>query len=464
MSHRTTFQDRNQSLLEEMTERMTTLVQHLSSWLTVQADQPPTLAALEQQVLRLGNELLSTLLARLLPLLLPHYDAPELPCSCGGTARYQRDRCARVHTLLGPIQFLRPYYLCTSCHHGTAPLDQQLQFCAGSISAGLEELLALLGAQADSFEAAVPILEKLTLLRVAPNTVREATERLGQVITASEQHERDAALAAVPACPLPADTPTRTAGPATYVSMDGMQVRFADGWHECKLGCVYTTTTRRTCAQPETSTLHAVGLSYVADVVPAEAFGPLLWSEAQRRGVSATSPVVVIGDGSAWIWNIAEMQFPGAVQIVDWYHASGYIWQAAHTLYGEATPKAEQWAKAHLTALWEGKVAEVIARLAGHLQVGEGVVAAHTYMTNNQQRMQYAAYREQGLQVGSGSIESGCKHVLGARLKQAGMVWSRDGAQAVAKVRARLKSGRWDESVAHRPPLQRGYVRHALVA
>jgi hypothetical protein len=447
VSHRTTCQERQQVLVQQMSERLTNLVQHLSNWLSA---EPRTLAAVELQVVRMGKDLLASLLAQLLPLLLPVYDDAEQPCACGALARYQRDRPAKVITLLGPLTLQRPYYHCSSCGHGFAPLDRQLELCAGSVSASLEELLALLGATADSFEAAVPILEKLTLLHVAPNTVRAATERLGQAVASVEQLELTQALQHTPPAPLPGASDTRQSGPATYISMDGVQVHFDDGWHECKLGAVYTTRSSRNPKHPDRDELHAVDLSYVADVVPAEAFGPLLWREAVRRGVGAQSPLVVIGDGAAWIWNIAESYFPGAVQIVDWYHASQYVWQAAAAIKGEATAAAAAWVKHQLDLLWSDRVAEVLEHL--------------TYLSNNQQRMQYATYRAQGLQIGSGSIESGCKHVLGARLKLAGMMWSRDGAQAVAKVRARLKSGRWDETIAQRPPLQRDYVRRAVAA
>ena len=64
--------------------------------------------------------------------------------------------------------------------------------------------------------------------------------------------------------------------------------------------------------------------------------------------------------------------------------------------------------------------------------------------------MDYAAYRARGLQIGSGSVESGCKQLVTARLKQAGMIWSADGAAAVATVRAWLKSDRWAEALAVR--------------
>jgi hypothetical protein len=84
-----------------------------------------------------------------------------------------------------------------------------------------------------------------------------------------------------------------------------------------------------------------------------------------------------------------------------------------------------------------------------------------TYFRNNQQRMHYDDYRANRWQIGSGTIESGCKHVIGARLKQAGMIWSPDGARTVAKLRARLNSRRWDQTVDAQPPPARSYHRRA---
>lgn len=93
---------------------------------------------------------------------------------------------------------------------------------------------------------------------------------------------------------------------------------------------------------------------------------------------------------------------------------------------------------------------------------GRGSAAVHsaiTYYTNNAARMCYPDYRARGLQIGSGSIESGCNHVVGARLDRVGMIWNVAGARVVAKVRARLRSGRWEETIAHRPPPRRVYRR-----
>jgi hypothetical protein len=102
-------------------------------------------------------------------------------------------RRAQVTTLLGPVSITRAYYSCPHCHQGHAPLDRQLGYRAGSTSAGLDELLALLGATADSFEAASTLLGRLTLVHVCPNLARAATENLGQVLQATEQQAWDAA-------------------------------------------------------------------------------------------------------------------------------------------------------------------------------------------------------------------------------------------------------------------------------
>ena len=66
------------------------------------------------------------------------------------------------------------------------------------------------------------------------------------------------------------------------------------------------------------------------------------------------------------------------------------------------------------------------------------------FFTKNAKRMRYASFRNQGLFVGSGVVEAGCKSVVGGRLKKPGMFWSRRGAQAVLQTRCSLLSGRYD--------------------
>ena len=454
MTHPTTSVARQEAFIAEMGERFTSLVRHLTSWAL---SDPQTLQTLEQMTLARIKELGLALVAGLCALRASTAPVPHVPCACGSMAVYQRQRAATVHTLLGPIQFTRPYYLCAACHHGVAPLDQELEVAAGGISAGLAELLALLGAL-DPFADAVTVLEKLALVHVSATTVRNATETLGASITAAEAQAVTAAFdVTVQELPPPAAPPPDR----LYISMDGTMVHTeAEGWRELKLGACYTTRTVVPRTRPDTLTVRAEHLSFVADISTPQDFGQILWLEACRRGVLEAAEVVAIGDGAHWIWNLVDNHFPEATQIVDWYHATEYIHAAAQAIYGAESEVGKQWAKARLDELWAGKVEPVVRALQGYAGRGQAAVeAAITYYTNNAGRMRYPEYRARGLQIGSGSIESGCNHVIGARLDRAGMIWNVAGARAVAKVRARLRSGRWEETIAQRPPPRRAYHR-----
>jgi len=121
--------------------------------------------------------------------------------------------------------------------------------------------------------------------------------------------------------------------------------------------------------------------------------------------VSEAKEVVAIGDGAHWIWNLVEEHFPGAIQIVDWYHASEYVWKVAHAIYGEGSDLAKKWANERLDELWDGKVDEVLRHCQEHASAGEAVQQAITYFTNNKSRMRYPEYRARGLQIGSGTVE-----------------------------------------------------------
>ena len=448
----TTPANRHESFVQAMTDRMTVLARTLSTW--VEAEARP-LQGIEEQVVRVLHDLGTTLLSGLVALAAPTRPAPDIACPCGQTARYQRRRPATVTTLLGTITIARAYYQCPGCRQGQAPLDTQLQVAAGGLSAGLTELLALLGATQDSFAQATAVLERLCLVDVCPNSSRAATEDLGAVLIGHTQQVL--AVAETTQTPPPAATP---APPRVYLSMDGVLAHMHDGgWKEIKTGCVYTTRTRVPRTRPETVEIRAEAQSYLASRAEAEAFGLQLWAEACRRGVTDQTDLVVLGDGAHWIWNLADDHFPQATQIVDWYHASQYLWNAATAIFGPSSDLRTRWAKQQLDALWDGQVAEVLGALEPYRAKGDGVTDAVRYYTTHQARMDYPAYRARGLQIGSGTIESTCKQLVSARLKLAGMIWDSDGAEAVAVVRAWLKSDRWDEAMRLRPPPRRIYQR-----
>jgi len=444
--------DRSEAFVQAMTERMTILARTLSAW--VQAEPRP-LQQLEEQVVTLLHDLGNAMLTALLPLAAPARPVPDVVCACGQRACFQRLRPATITTLLGRLTLTRAVYYCAACNHSHAPLDTQLQIAAGGLSAGLHEVLALLGATQDSFAQATSVLERLCLVQLCPNSARAATEDLGALLV---EHSEQI-VAAAQQSHLPPDAAC-SPPPRVYVSMDGVLAHIHDtGFKELKTGCVYTTRARPSRKPSKQVELRAVSQSYVAALADAETFGWQLWAEACRRGVRADSDVVVIGDGAHWIWNVADTHFPQATQIVDWYHASEYVWNAATAIFGDGGEKRKRWAKQQLDALWDGEVGKVVVRLERYRSKGEAVSDAISYYTTHQARMDYPAYRTRGLQIGSGTIESACKQLVSARLKLAGMIWDAEGAEAVAVVRAWLKSDRWQEAMRLRPPPRRVYRR-----
>ena len=436
-----------EAFVQTMTQRMANLARTLGAWVQ---SEPRTLQQQEEQLLHQLHQLGSALLSGLLTLA-PQTPARALTCSCGAQAAFCRLREATVTTLLGKLTYTRAIYRCASCHHTFAPLDRQLQVAAGSFSAGLQELLALLGATQDSFAHATTVLERLCLVHVCPNSARAATEDLGALLV---RHTQQAAKAAAEQAEMP--SPQARLPSRLYISMDGVVVHCrATGWRELKTGCIYTTRAQRSRRAPHVQLVRMEQPSYSASLAEAAPFGWQLAVEAARRGVAGADEVIVIGDGAHWIWNLAEEHFPQATQIVDYFHASQYLWQAGSALHGEGTPARESWAKQRLEELWQGRVEAVLAALAPVAGDEGAVDAAISYYRTHRARMDYPSYRARGLQIGSGTIESTCKHLISARLKQAGMIWSEEGAEAVGVVRAWLKSERWQEAMELRPVPQR---------
>jgi hypothetical protein len=203
---------------------------------------------------------------------------------------------------------------------------------------------------------------------------------------------------------------------------------------------------------------------YYADLAPAEEFRKLFYVSGLQQGADQAEELVFVADGAPWIWNLVQMHFPGSTEIVDWYHAAEYVWRVAHKLYGEDSAPGTAWAERCLDYLWEGEFEALLAALRAQQTTEEGaetIRKALEYFNSHRQRMRYPEFRAQGYYIGSGTIESVCKRVIGARLKQAGMTWSEEGSRHVMKARAMYLSGKWDRFCEQHPPLRRTYTRAA---
>ena len=119
-------------------------------------------------------------------------------------------------------------------------------------------------------------------------------------------------------------------------------------------------------------------------------------------------------------------------------------------LYGEGSDRFKECFKRWRAMLGESRGAEVIEELRKLRDSGEyptlreDIQGEIDYFTANKQRMDYRRYRELGLPIGSGTVESACKNVVAARMKQSGMMWSLPGATGMLQLRASIKSRRFN--------------------
>lgn len=163
---------------------------------------------------------------------------------------------------------------------------------------------------------------------------------------------------------------------------------------------------------------------------------------------------MIIGDGAEWIWNIAEQHFPGAIQIVDLYHAREHLWDLARALYPTEQAKQKRWMMRQQSKLDAGEIEKLVRSLrtleTADPHLADKIRVEADYFERNTARMRYPQFRRQKLFVGSGVIEAGCKTVIGSRLKQSGMFWTTRGANAIIALRCNRLSSKFEDYWASR--------------
>ena len=380
-------------------------------------------------------------------------EARTVRCKCGGQAKYHSDREAVVISVFGKVHYHRRYYVCPTCHKGSIPRDEQMGIAPGEVTAGLAKLLGIAGVES-AYKEGSRLVEQFLQIEISDNTVRKETEQYGQLQAEEEKRwevesQDETGL----------QRRIREYGEQKgrlYGSIDGAIVPLQGEWRELK--CLawyrvaeiarYHAKRHHKKKVGEQNHLQAQDIRYACDIRGAEAFGTLLWATGWKRLADLFKEVVFICDGAAWIWRLIEKYYPQAIQIVDWYHASQYLTPVADAAFGQATPEAQQWLEQARCDLWEGRIQELILacqRLVhDHPAATEAAQKLITYYQHNEKRMDYARLRAQGYLIGSGTIESACKQIVGACLKIAGARWTFDGSVQTAKARAAWLSGDWD--------------------
>jgi hypothetical protein len=368
------------------------------------------------------------------------YQGSAICCECGQAKKFIEYRTKSLQTVLAPIEAIkRAYYYCANCRRGLFPKDEYLDIVGTSFSPGLRRMMGLVGGY-DSFERGRNLIYNLAGIPLTTKAIERTSETIGkEMIKTTEKNIQDlwAGKSIV------VNTTTK---PVMYIAADGTAVPTIKEWREAKLGCVFTqtgTTKDGQAIRDENST------TYCGGIETAETFGKRIYAEAVRRGVGGAQKVVVLGDGARWIWNLSQEHFYGAIEIVDFYHASEHLWGIAKLVYGEYSPKTGYWVNGRLADLEKGAIEAIVYSMkklkSKSREIKEKILNETGYFETNKERMRYAKFRKMGLFIGSGVIEAGCKNVVGRRLKQSGMQWTVAGANAVMALRMCQLSGNWEQ-------------------
>lgn len=390
------------------------------------------LGILEETVRAKIQQLGQGLLQRLVNRQPNGYNGSSVACKCGCSMKFIQHRSKDIHTLFGWITVERAYYHCFDCGESLFPYDIASGLGSEQVSIGLAKACCLLAVD-DSFEQSSHKIEAITGQKVSDNTIERVASHVGSVAQ-QQQNQRLKRFFEDKQIPQSQSSPERL-----YVAVDGTTVHETDGWHECKVGTIYFEDEHKRRKS-----------FYIGCFDNSETFGWHLWLQGCDLGLCQAEEIVFLGDGAPWIRTEHRRHFGRATFIIDWFHASEHVWDCGKKLFGEGTKAAERWVGKRLDLLWDGWTKKLLDDLKGQRKgyrgsKREALTTLIRYISTNEDQMRYDVFVEKGYDIGSGAVEGACKNVIGKRLKQSGMIWTRLGSSSVLALRVTWLNGRWEQ-------------------
>lgn len=314
---------------------------------------------------------------------------------------------------------------------GFFPLDEQWQLDGSVFTKGLACQMVWLSGLLP-YEQCEAVFAEIGDQWLSTSSIWRQTQKHGQRLLQYVEYQRE--QVSVERIQFP--DPKHDADQRKGVSMDGGMVNIRDaGWRELKVGTVFDVETRLE-RNPQTDELdemaHGVDVHYTAVLGSKDEFRPALWALAVQHDLPTARHRSVVADGALWIWDVAEAVCPDGQQVVDWYHAVEHLHKAASALYPDDhdVHQRQRWFKTYKNHLYMGHIETIISVL--HQR---DVPQWATYFERHKRRMQYLEFREEGLPIGSGTVESGVKQFK-QRLAGTGMRWHLDNAHRMLIIRA----------------------------
>jgi hypothetical protein len=420
-------------LVEAMVQRLGTEVKRLLE--QVQAGQVPAGAVegvVRQRLWQFGRQAVAVLLEALDQNLVESQPVHDR-------------RTRTVVTLFGPIDVSR-----SRCQDGRYPMDEALGLVdQQGWTVAVQEAVCLLSCEC-SFETSSDLMGRLLGLSVSAPSIQQISRQTGQRGVEVRQEQSACAVS----CEQGLHKQQQRGG-TLVVAIDGCQAPRRDGWHEVKVATVYRNESRCRKASGRGQVLQK---EYVASVEKAEGFGRRLWDVVLIWGIEQVHRLVCMGDGAIWIWNLAAEHFPGAIEIVDFYHALESAcggWQVGEALWGDRqrSERTRGWVHHYRKQLRRGRVDLVIAAIERGQERLKDILSAEgadvvrrnlEYFRSNRGRMDYARYRQMGLSIGTGIVEGSCKFVVQSRFKRPGSRWSEDGLRWLLALKLMRLNNRWE--------------------
>jgi hypothetical protein len=368
---------------------------------------------------------------------------------CQQDARFVEYRDKRFVSLLGDLRLERGYYHCRHCHGGHFPWDDTLRLSRQGLTPAAQEVTTLAGIQESFGKAAGRTLRKLAGIRLSEATVQRTTETSGKRLADGQQ--AGVLFGQPPAWQWNRDAAGRTCAyvsiDATGILMQGPDGAKADG-RMVNVGMVFNPQPRQ--ADAEALSQPCDGVRYLAGLYTLEELGTQLRRQAAQVGMDAAEQWIALSDAGNGLEHFFDVNFPQAIKILDFRHASEHLTTLAKGLRPGVAGEKLLSAWCHTLKHAGGARLLTILERLDRGKMTSAMQAEHaevlTYFGNHVHRMDYPSYLRKGWQIGSGAIESGCKTVVNQRLCLGGMRWGEDGSDSVAHLRALYRSDedQWD--------------------
>ena len=362
----------------------------------------------------------------------------------------RKRRPLRLRSELGELKLVLDYGQDRATGQWGSPVRQAWGLVPHQkITPALAEKLCFTVTATGSYEEAAQVASKWSA-RIDDSTVHALVQRTGARAEelAQARYEQEP----------PERAPQRQPSTLGVLMVDGCQVRHRGPgwgkkktkqerapWHELKVGVFY---------RQESSVQTEGGRGLLADKMvvswtgePMELGRRLNW-EARREGLGRAENILFLGDGAAWVWNLQQDRWPGAVGLLDFYHAGEHVWELGRAVAGEKPPALEQWVQPRLHDLRHGREQRVLGQMARLKrragQAGKTIQREQNYFATHAGRMNYQEIARKGWPIGSGAVESACRQKQ-CRFKRCGQFWTGLGLRHLGALDEARRNHHWDQ-------------------